>query len=306
MNVERQQNPDLSGSFEKYLRQNKLMESTVRGHLQDMERFKKWCKKRNTNYINADYNELLEFIRETRARGVSKSSINIHLNSISKYYEYLTEQGERNDNPAKDLRLKNTGKKVLQHLLTTQELEEIYTSYANKPEWSFSKEKSKQSHLRNTVIIGLIIYQGIQTQELKKIEKTHLNLLQGTIYIPSSCRSAGRILKLNAKQIIPIQQYLQTTGTNQERLFNCKINPVVFWLMTTLRKENEKACGEHSRTIKEAGQIRSSVIINWLRQHNIRQVQYMAGHKHIGSTERYKQEDLQDLQLQLNLFHPLK
>lgn len=305
MNVERQQNPDLSGSFEKYLRQNKLMESTVRGHLQDMERFKKWCKKRNINYINADYNELLEFIRETRARGVSKSSINIHLNSISKYYDYLIETGQKTvtlsgveANPAKDFRLKNTGKKVLQHLLTTQELEEIYISYANKPEWSFSKEKSKQSHLRNTVILGLMIYQGIQTQELKKIEKNHLNLLQGTIYIPSSCRSAGRILKLNAKQIIPIQQYLQSTGTNQERLFNCKINPVVFWLMTTLRKENEK--------IKEAGQIRSSVIINWLRQHNIRQVQYMAGHKHIGSTERYKQEDLQDLQLQLNLFHPLK
>ena len=274
------------------------MESTVRGHLQDMERFKKWCEKRNINYINADYNELLEFIRETRARGVSKSSINIHLNSISKYYDYLTEQGERNNNPAKDLRLKNTGKKVLQHLLTIQELEEIYTSYVNKPQWSFSKgEKSKRSHIRNTVILGLMIYQGVQTQELKKLEKKQLNLLQGNIYIPSSCRSAGRILKLNAKQIIPMQQYLQSASQEQEKLFNCKIN-LVAWLMTTLRKQNEK--------IKEAGQIRSSVIINWLRQHNIRQVQYMAGHKHIGSTERYKQEDLQDLQLQLNLFHPLK
>lgn len=302
-------------TFKDYLQSNKLRESTIKGHLQDIERFKKWCKKRNTNYINADYNELLEFIRETRARGVSKSSVNIHLNSISKYYDYLTETGNRNDNPAKDLRLKNTGKKVLQHLLTTQELEEIYTSYANKPEWSFSKgEKSKRSHIRNTVILGLMIYQGIQTQELKKIEKNHLNLLQGTIYIPSSCRSAGRILKLNAKQIIPMQQYLRNIEINHEKLFNCKITSVVSWLMTTLIKQNEKACGEHSRTIKNAGQtcgelsrtIRSSVIINWLKQHNIRQVQYMAGHKHIGSTERYKQEDLQDLQLQLNLFHPLK
>ncbi len=70
------------------------------------------------------------------------------------------------------------------------------------------------------------------------------------------------------------------------------------YLMKTLKKMDSK--------IKDAKQIRGSVLVNWLKQYNIRQVQYMAGHKHIGSTERYKQEDLQDLQLQLNLFHPLK
>jgi integrase/recombinase XerD len=53
-------------------------------------------------------------------------------------------------------------------------------------------------------------------------------------------------------------------------------------------------------------QIRSSVIMGWLKQYNIRQVQYMAGHKSIRSTESYRLQDLTDLTRQLELFHPLR
>jgi len=284
--------------FEDYLRQSKLRESTIRGHLQDIERFKKWSEKENIDYRNANYHHLLTFIQEAQKRGVSKSSINIHLNSIGKYYDYLIRTGEKNNNPAKELRLKNSGKKVLQHLLTLQELEELYTNYQNKPQWKFKGEKSKQSHQRNVVTLGLMIYQGVQTSELKKIEKTHLNLLQGTIYIPTAGRSNSRLLKLNARQIIPIQNYLNGLEKEQEKLFNCNMKGVMLWLMTTLRRSEKK--------IKDAQQIRSSVIVNWLKQYNLRQVQYMAGHKYISSTEKYKQEDLEDLQRQLELFHPLQ
>ena len=58
--------------------------------------------------------------------------------------------------------------------------------------------------------------------------------------------------------------------------------------------------------VESSGQIRSSVIMNWIRQYNLRQVQYMAGHRSIGSTERYKKEDLQDLTGQLAKYHPLQ
>lgn len=39
--------------------------------------------------------------------------------------------------------------------------------------------------------------------------------------------------------------------------------------------------------LKYSHQIRESVIMNWLKTNNIRQVQYMAGHKSIRSTESY-------------------
>ena len=52
-------------------------------------------------------------------------------------------------------------------------------------------------------------------------------------------------------------------------------------------------------------QIRSSVIAYWLKTHNLRQVQYMAGHKYVSSTERYQSNNLENLQSRLEQCHPL-
>lgn len=39
----------------------------------------------------------------------------------------------------------------------------------------------------------------------------------------------------------------------------------------------------------------ASVITNWLQYYNLREVQYMAGHKYVSSTERYRTDNLEDL-----------
>ena len=52
--------------------------------------------------------------------------------------------------------------------------------------------------------------------------------------------------------------------------------------------------------------IRSSVIQNWLKRHHIRKVQYMAGHRRVSSTERYRKEDINDLANQISRYHPIK
>jgi site-specific recombinase XerD len=53
-------------------------------------------------------------------------------------------------------------------------------------------------------------------------------------------------------------------------------------------------------------QIRASVITYWLKNYNLRQVQYMAGHKYVSSTERYQLNNLDKLQSKLEKYHPLK
>lgn len=283
--------------FKDYLQKQKYSKSTVQGHLENLERFKKWAVSANINYQSVNYNQLLKFIEQAQARGVGKASINNHLSSIKKYYEYLRSIGTITINPAEDLRLRNAGKSVLQNLLSQQELESIYQSYSNKPTWNYYQKQSEYIHRRNIVILGLVIYQGLGVAELAALEKSHLNLQQGTIYIPSTRRSNSRILKLNVLQMLPIQNYLNDTKGNNDKLFEGKMRYILEEFSRQLRK---------NKTIKNFGQLRNSVIMNWIKQYNLRQVQYMAGHKYISSTERYKQEDLQDLQHQLNLFHPLK
>ena len=58
--------------------------------------------------------------------------------------------------------------------------------------------------------------------------------------------------------------------------------------------------------VRNGQQIRQSVITHWLKHHDIRKVQYMAGHKWVSSTERYQQSNLEDLQNQLEKYHPLQ
>ncbi|MXV15617.1 integrase [Hufsiella ginkgonis] len=58
--------------------------------------------------------------------------------------------------------------------------------------------------------------------------------------------------------------------------------------------------------VKNAMQIRQSVITEWLKEKNLRIVQYMVGHKYVSSTELYKTTNLENLKEALNKFHPLK
>ncbi len=58
--------------------------------------------------------------------------------------------------------------------------------------------------------------------------------------------------------------------------------------------------------VKNPKQIRASVITWWLKNYNLRQVQYMAGHKCVSSTERYQLNNLDKLQEKLEKYHPIK
>ncbi len=56
--------------------------------------------------------------------------------------------------------------------------------------------------------------------------------------------------------------------------------------------------------ITSAKQIRASVITNWLKHYNLREVQYRAGHRFVSSTESYKINDIETLQNDIVQFSP--
>ncbi|MEL6359273.1 MAG: integrase, partial [Bacteroidota bacterium] len=58
-------------------------------------------------------------------------------------------------------------------------------------------------------------------------------------------------------------------------------------------------------SVLNAKQIRASVITKWLRMYNLREVQYLAGHKYISSTEWYLENEMEGLQEEVQQFHPL-
>ena len=92
-----------------------------------------------------------------------------------------------------------------------------------------------------------------------------------------------------------IQNKLQN---HSEQLFptNARFSSIIYQITKKLKKNNN---------VENIKQIRASVITNWLGQYNLRKVQYLAGHRYISSTERYLQDDLENLHEIVNNFHPI-
>lgn len=106
-------------------------------------------------------------------------------------------------------------------------------------------------------------------------------------------------MKEYIEETLPIIQ--KHIGVCDDRLFPLKTEQFNLLLSPIFKKLKS-----YNRKVINNTNIRSSVIVNWLKKHNIREVQELAGHRHICSTESYKQDDLENLQKIVENFHPLK
>jgi site-specific recombinase XerD len=288
--------------FKVYLGQRRFSASTIHGHLQNVGYFIKWVEENGIGEVeNISYTDLLNYVQYEQRRHKDVATINLRISSISKYFEFLKEVNLVTKNPAMTLRIKGKARTVLEHPLSYEELEHLYHSYKALQRPSLHQQRTEVAHHRNSIIVGLLVWQGLHSGELAKLEINHINLNEGTIYIPSTARSNSRELKLSTPQILTLHTYLHGGTRDQlkpqgEELLPGNVHNIVQLLMEALK-------GIHPQ-IRNAQHIRGSVILHWLRRHNKRQVQYMAGHKYIHSTEAYAVQALTTLTDQLTKHHP--
>jgi len=284
--------------FDTYRKQRGYSDKTIKSQNNSINRFKSWCVGQNINPEKITYSQALQFINSERERGIANPSIINEICSVKVYFDYLVESGTVGQNVIKRIKIRKGGKKALPETLTLQQLENVYQNFANLPEWEHKTRTTKQLHKRNIVILGLLVYQGVTSGEIAKLEAGHINLMEGKIYVPASRKGNTRTLKLQANQILPLKSYIEEFNPKPYLFPTKKQSDMVSTIIQQAKKLNPE--------IRDSRQIRASVIMNWLKSNNIRQVQYMAGHRSITSTEEYRNQDLSDLSKQLELFHPLK
>jgi len=290
--------------YKTYLQEQGYSETTIIGNERQVEIFENWCKKNNTSPTEIDYKTSLKFIKYLTRKGNSKKTINHRLRSIKIYFNYLIEQACRVDNPIENTIVKGVKRTINYNLLEADELEDLYYSFETD---KYQEEYHKYTLKRAKVIIGLMMYQGLNTTDLGNLQIDHLQLSKGKIYVPSTIRSNARELELKPWQIMELIEYqneirpiIQDKIQNHsEQLFNsnARFNSIIYHIFKKLKKYNQK--------VENIKQIRASVITNWLGNYNLRKVQYLAGHRYISSTERYLQDDLENLHEIVNNFHPI-
>jgi integrase/recombinase XerD len=253
-----------------------------------------------TTKESIDYKTFLKYIEELKKTGIKIRTLQSYIGNLKIYFKYLQEENYRADNPIENINIKGTIKTVLGNLLTADELEDLYYSYETK--------NNDLARKRNKIIIGLLVYQGLHSKELQHLKEEHIELYKGKIHIPRTKRTNGRTLELKPWQLMEMMEYIkeirpQIVPKTEDNLFtssygNTNINNVIKKISEELKLINY--------SYQNAIQIRNSVIVNWLKIHNLRKTQYLAGHKYISSTERYKQDNLESLHEMINSFHPIQ
>lgn len=286
--------------FEVWLNKRYRM-NTVRGIINSTENFIDWCESENIQVEKTTYNELLSFVNHCTAIGNKKRTINQKISTFKQFFNYLIEIKKREENPALELRIKNQMHKVVYDIIKYEDLESLYKSYPAKG----------ITGKRNKSVIGLMVYQGVNTCELQALEIKDLKLEEGKIYVPGTGRSNDRTLKLEAHQIVQLQNYLLQVRPALVMMNDHTTDKLFFTTGGSDRLSNSFTKMSHiikviNPSIKDLRQIRASVIAYWYKSHNTRQVQYMAGHRYVSSTEKYRTDKLESLQEQLEKIHPIQ
>lgn len=297
-----------------YLLMKGFSTTSTKRYARDTETFLKWVEKQHIPVYEISHNDILFYI-QSKKKTLQNKSISAHINSLRHYFNFLALTNEIIENPTIQIQIKGIKRKKLHPILSSQELESLFNNFVVYEDQSKFKNQnwfneSQLASKRNKVILGLLIYQGLGTTELGRLTIKDLKLREGKIFVAATRRSNERTLKLEAHQVIDMMEYiyqvreeiLSLAEKQSESLFvtlgkSHEFRTISAKLIKKLRKQNKK--------VTSLNQIRTSVITHWLKNHNLREVQYMAGHRYVSSTEAFLVNDLEDLQEDINKFHPM-
>ena len=105
---------------------------------------------------------------------MNKQSSSIRINSIKHYFDYLVSVDVLVDNPASSIIIRGGKRKKLYSILSKQELENLYHNFSfpineklKNVNWYIA---GLQAYQRNKIILGLIIYQGLNPSDLGRLK----------------------------------------------------------------------------------------------------------------------------------------
>ncbi len=284
--------------LEQYL-YNKFTASSTKRYLFAIEKLFAFLGE--SNAIHARYIDIISYLYSLRQKGFKNDYLQTEFYGIRNYYKWLLHNKIRVDDPTDNIKLSDLSNRSIQ-------FQDLFT----KEELSLLLSKKNRYELlkwRDYLAISFYIYQGLTTGEIASLTIYDVSLEKEVVFIMDS-RNCSRILKLNPNQIMAYKRYITfdrptLIKCKSEQLFIGKLGqpetPDGFhYLIESQRKlfPNKKL---NPKTVRQ------SVIVNLLMDGlSLIEVQLFAGHHYPSTTERYVQEDLNELRSEIDKCFPLK
>lgn len=247
----------------------------------------------------ADYNDVAAWIGSVRARTPNPATVGPHLSALRVFFTWQVESGKRSDNPARAFILadKPSRETHLPQLLTPQELRVL-------------RARSASLAPRERVIIDCLSFSALTSREVVNLRPGDVNLASGRLRVRATRRSDERLILLPRQQCEHLGDYL----SNERPALN---HAGPDRLIITRRRNAETPDGvqrvvQNVRPLVPGRRltptlIRQSVLAMMLNAgHDLRSVQLFAGHRHPGTTERYRFTGLEELKAAVTKHHPME
>jgi len=174
------------------------------------------------------------------------------------------------------------------------------------------KHRSFLSRHRNYTMLTFLLFQGLHTSELPQININDIDLIKARVKVKGDKKSNERNIPIQATQMGTLINYIN----NVRPLFleYCSIETDKLFFSMCSEQHDKTFCKPLKKLTAQVksidrnfinfAQTRASVITHWLQTEGLRKAQYLAGHKHISSTEAYLPNDLNELINDIQQFNP--
>lgn len=286
-------------NFNNYLESRNYSVKTIQSYTKLIEKFFAWVETENLKVTELSYNDMIAYTRHITDNGGSKRYLQMQIGVVRHYFNYLVRIKKVKANITANINIKGAVRRLPHDLLSPEELEEMYQRYNDNG--IIGK--------RNKLILGLMVYQGLATEDLQILEAIHLDLKEAKINVPARKRSNGRVLELMPEQVERLQDYLtkvrhlflELTQKETHLLFTSWGASERFSNMQAVLLKNIR---RYMPQVKSNEQIRQSVVADWVKKYNLREAQYRAGHRYVSSTEIYQETNVDDLKKSVYSHHP--
>jgi len=303
--------------FIKYMERKNHAKRTQEAYIKLVESFLKWYK---TDPLNCTKKDILDYLahlkKHTKQQNISRRS---SCTALNHYFTALLQAGITIQNPVAFIKIRGANKKHLYKIYTTDELMQLADdfyhvfvrnfddSYMNYPT---KKHKSFLSRNRNYTMLTFLLYQGLTTTELTQISINDIDMQKARLTLNNG--ETIRNLPINAAQMGAIINYIN--NIRPQFLDFCEIETDRLFFSLSAEQYDKTFCKPLKKLTKQVktinrnfinfSQIRSSVITHWIQTEGLRKAQYLAGHRHIISTEAYLPNDLNELMNDIQKFNP--
>lgn len=249
------------------------------------------------------YQNILDYMEEISKKQSNPKYRVVILSAIKKYYDYLVINGYRNDHPCKllNIKVKHNEPIQVQDLFSSEELLLLL------------KRENRYQYIdtRNAVVLSLLIYQGLTSEEIISLKVKDIDLDNGTVYIKSSTNLNRRTLELVNRQMIVFSKYINEARPkllrwDSDKLVLSKLGkPIADISSIKSIVEPLKDLFPDKKLCPQT--IRMSVICNWLneKKYPLEHVQELAGHKWPSTTEKYIKANSEQQRELINRFFPM-